>query len=237
MAQEFMEDWMQYAKDLAKAERELKIEHWVYITIEVRNPDNRSREILHVYDLPRAMLERWQWVIDWRKAKLVCKYPRKKIWVYQSAYDKRTGLQTEFNYILGRVSSAKAQITKVERNIAKYVKYMAQNDLFFNPETDEQLLKANVKLEQKKANYNEIYALLQEEVIKHKKDSTMYKLFIGFKKLGEFGSIMEAKKHADESGLSGTFNLIGDRYRDSWYVSEQQAKSIKEDENDSRKAV
>ena len=46
----------------------------------------------------------------------------------------------------------------------------------------------------------------------------MYKLFIGFKKLGEFASIMEAKKHADNSGLSGTFNLIGDRYRDSWYV-------------------
>jgi hypothetical protein len=28
MAQEKIDDWMQYAKDLAKAERELKIEHW-----------------------------------------------------------------------------------------------------------------------------------------------------------------------------------------------------------------
>lgn len=36
MAQEKMDDWMQDAKDLAKAERELKIEHWVYITFEVR---------------------------------------------------------------------------------------------------------------------------------------------------------------------------------------------------------
>ena len=237
MAQEFIEDFMQYAKDLAKAERELKIEHWVYITIEVRNPKDRSREILYIYDLPRAMLERWQWVLDWRKAKFVCKYPRKHIFVYHSYYDKRTGLQTEFNYILGKVSSAKAQITKLERNIAKCVKYRTQNDLFFNPETDEQLLKAYAKLQQKKANYNEVYAILQQEVIKHKQNNTIYKLFIGFKKLGEFGSIREAKKHADESGLSGVFNLIGDRYRDSWYVFEQQVKSLKENNNGSRTTV
>jgi hypothetical protein len=41
MAQEVMEDWMQYAKDLAKAERELKIEHWVYISFE--NPKSRQK--------------------------------------------------------------------------------------------------------------------------------------------------------------------------------------------------
>ncbi|MFR0679052.1 hypothetical protein [Dysgonomonas mossii] len=89
MAQEVMDDWMQYAKDLAKAERELKIEHWVYITFEVRD-ENRNREILHKIDLPRDMVDRWQWVIEWRKAKLICKYPRKKITVYHCAYDKRT---------------------------------------------------------------------------------------------------------------------------------------------------
>lgn len=75
MAQEVMDDWMQYAKDLAKAERELKIEHWVYITFEVRD-ENRNREILHRIDLPRDMVDRWQWLIEWRRAKLVCKYPR-----------------------------------------------------------------------------------------------------------------------------------------------------------------
>lgn len=46
----------------------------------------------------------------------------------------------------------------------------------------------------------------------------MYKLFVGFKKLGEFKTISEAKKYADNSGFTGTFNLIGDKYRDSWYV-------------------
>lgn len=46
----------------------------------------------------------------------------------------------------------------------------------------------------------------------------MYRLYIGFKLLGEFDSILEAKQFAGKSGLSGAFNLIGDNYRDSWYV-------------------
>lgn len=217
MAQEIMDDWMQYAKDLAKAERELKIEHWVYITFEVRD-ENRNREILHRIDLPRDMVDRWQWLIEWRKAKLVCKYPRKRITVYHCAYDKRTGLQTGFNFLLSKVASAKAQITKVERVIAQYIKDETQNNLFFDESTDEQLLKANAKLEKKKQNYNEAYAVLQAEAEKYKNNKDMYKLFVGFKKLGEFKTISEAKKYADDSGLSGTFNLIGDKYRDSWYV-------------------
>lgn len=183
---------MQYTKDLAKAERELKIEHWVYITFEVRD-ENRNREILHKIDLPRDMVDRWQWLIEWRKAKLVCKYPRRRVTVYHCSYDKRTGLQTGFNFLLSKVASAKAQITKVERKIAEYTTYMTQNDLFFNPETDEQLLKANAKLEKKKSNYNEAYVVLQTEAEKHKNNKDMYKLFIGFRKLGEFKTISEAK--------------------------------------------
>lgn len=51
----------------------------------------------------------------------------------------------------------------------------------------------------------------------------MYKLFIGFKKLGEFGSIFTAKQFAQNSGLWGTFNLIGvNGYRDSWHVAESE---------------
>jgi hypothetical protein len=220
MAQEKMDDWMQlqYVKDLARAERELGIEHWVYITFEIRHKDG-NREVLHKIDIPRDMLDRWRWLIEWRKAKLVCKYPRKTIKVYHCFYDKRTGLQTGFDFILGKVSAAKAQITKVERSITRYIDYKKHNDLFFNIDTDDHLLKAYGKLEQKKTNYQKIYVMLQEEVKKHKENRDRYKLFIGFNKLGEFGTISEAKKHANESGLSGVFNLIGDKYQDSWYVS------------------
>lgn len=46
----------------------------------------------------------------------------------------------------------------------------------------------------------------------------VYTLFVGFRKLGEFKSILEAKKFAQRSNLAGAFNLIGEHYRDSWYV-------------------
>jgi hypothetical protein len=55
--------------------------------------------------------------------------------------------------------------------------------------TDGQLQKAYAKLEQKKENYQKIYMMLQEEVKRHRENSNKYKLFIGFKKLGEFDSI------------------------------------------------
>lgn len=43
----------------------------------------------------------------------------------------------------------------------------------------------------------------------------MYRLYIEFRLLGEFTSIREAKKYAQNSNLSGVFNLIGDNYRDT----------------------
>lgn len=46
----------------------------------------------------------------------------------------------------------------------------------------------------------------------------MYRLYIGFRLLGKFDSIREAKQFAAESGLSGVFNLIGNNYQDAWYA-------------------
>ncbi len=45
----------------------------------------------------------------------------------------------------------------------------------------------------------------------------MYRLYIGFQKLGEFGSISEAKRFAAESEQSGMFSLIGENCHDGWY--------------------
>ena len=39
------------AKELAKAERELQIEHWVIISIEYKTKENK-RVVLFQYDLP-----------------------------------------------------------------------------------------------------------------------------------------------------------------------------------------
>ena len=56
----------------------------------------------------------------------------------------------------------------------------------------------------------------------------IYTLFVGFRKLGEFKSILEAKKYAQSCNLAGAFSLIGKHYRDSWYMSKSKIKS---DEN------
>ena len=53
------------------------------------------------------------------------------------------------------------------------------------------------------------------------KRGKMYKLFIGFRKLGEFDSILEAKQFADNSNFSGVFTLLGNNYSDKWYVSKK----------------
>lgn len=49
MAQENMDDWMEYAREYAKVQREKKIEKWVCITIEYRTTE-RQRIVLFRYD-------------------------------------------------------------------------------------------------------------------------------------------------------------------------------------------
>jgi len=61
---------------------------------------------------------------------------------------------------------------------------------------------------------------------KYSKSLTMYSLFIGFRKFGEFPTISEAKRFARDSGLSGVFSLLGDNYSDSWYVHEERGCQV-----------
>ena len=48
MAQERIDDWWEYAKDLARAERELQIERWVYISIKYKDEAGRKCR-LHLF--------------------------------------------------------------------------------------------------------------------------------------------------------------------------------------------
>lgn len=70
--QESISDWFQMAKDLAKAEKELKIEKWVQITIEYNDEVKHEPVRLFIYDLPREVYERRRWVIRWRLARFQC---------------------------------------------------------------------------------------------------------------------------------------------------------------------
>lgn len=152
MAQERMDDWMEYAREYAKAERELKIEKWVYISIEYRTKI-RDRIVLYTYDLPRKLYERRSWIIRWRVARLQCLHPKEDIHPYFSYYDRRTGLSTGFDSALSKLSAAKAQITIAERKEKEYIEYQRANNLFFDETTDEQLVIFRRKLHIKRDNH------------------------------------------------------------------------------------
>ena len=151
MAQERIDDFMQLAKDYAKAEKELEVQHWVFISIE-RTDGRCNYERLFSYDLPREVYERRRWVIEWRKARFVCQYPKENIRCYTSYYDKRLGMNTRLNEDLRRLISAKAQVTKVQRKIEEYIAYNRAHNLFFDENTDADLKKAREKLAMKIAN-------------------------------------------------------------------------------------
>lgn len=51
-----------------------------------------------------------------------------------------------------------------------------------------------------------------------------YRLYIGFRLLGEFPSIWQAKQFAQECGESDVFSLVGDDYRDSWYAANNEVE-------------
>ena len=167
MAQERMDDWWEYARELAKAERELKIEQWVFISIEYKDADGHTHR-LHSYDLPRELYEKYRWVVRWREARLQCLYPRETISGYYCYYDKRTGLKTGFNSCLSKLAAAKAQITIAERKEKDYLDYQRQNNLFFDEQTDEELIKFRIKLRTKKENYAALSEVTKTEVIKYK---------------------------------------------------------------------
>jgi hypothetical protein len=168
--QEDISDWLEEAKELAKAEREIDIEKWVIISIEYRTKDCR-RVVLCQYDLPREIYERYDWVIRWRKARFQCQYPREMIWAYTSYYDKKIGLKTDFNSCLSRLASSKAQITIAKRREQEYLTCQKQNNLFFDENTDEDLVKFRERLKRKEENYNLLYRNIEEAIKAGKSDN------------------------------------------------------------------
>lgn len=128
MAQESIDYFIQMAKYYAKAEKDLEVQKWVFVNFERK--DGHSYVRLFSYDLPREVFERRKWVIDWRKARLVCQYPKDDVRYTLHFYDKRLGLDIRLNEDLRRLISAKAQVTKVQRKIDKYVAYNKAHNLF-----------------------------------------------------------------------------------------------------------
>ena len=144
----------------------------MHLSIEYKDNDG-NRIILYKYDLPREIYERRKWVIEWRKAKLICQHPKAGINCFSSFYDKRLGNDPQLTSDLRTLISAKAQVTKVKNHIEEYVDYHKKNDLFFDEYSDPDLVKARKKLSIKIANVQEAEKRLKAKIEEIKKNKTM----------------------------------------------------------------
>ncbi len=155
--------WMQAAKDLAKAEKDLGIQKWALISFYRKNEKGEAEKIFE-YDLPREVWLKWGWVINWRRAKLICMFPRGEVYNTLSFYDKRSGYEIGIGTSLSKLISAKAQVTKVQRSIDNYISWQRRNNMFFDENTDEKLILIRKKLAIKISNAHEAEERLKSKI-------------------------------------------------------------------------
>lgn len=137
-------EFKELAKAYAKAEEELKIE--AYVAISICKKVDGEQVVLYRYDLPRQSVERWRWVINWRKAKFVCADPRSYIYTTMCFYDKTRGEMYGFGSDLSQLVALKGKITLQENRVAAYIK-ANQGNLFFDEAIDPALQKIRAKVE------------------------------------------------------------------------------------------
>lgn len=98
--------------------------------------------------------ERYRWVIRWREAKLLCQYPKKN--------------KHRFQLLAIQTYLCQSQITIAERKEQEFLQYQRQNNLFFDEQTDEQLIKFRKKLSKKRQQYTELITKIYKEAKRHK---------------------------------------------------------------------
>lgn len=148
--QENSGDLYELARDYARAETELGVRHWVFIEF-TKDAGDGSRERIFAYDLPREVYEHRPWVVRWREAALVCRFPRANVSRFCSYYDRRLGNDVRLTDDLRRLVAAKAQVSRARRRMEEYVTWYRANNLFFDEATDEELARFRAKLARKVA--------------------------------------------------------------------------------------
>lgn len=162
--QESVSDWMELAKAFDKAEKET-IQPYVVVDIE----DTTTKDLLYRYDLPRDMFWKYEWVIEWRRARYICQRPRHKISCFLTFYDKKTGLEFGFGSLLSKMTSAKSQITMLENRLAKY-KELMKEDLFFDETKDPNIAKFRCKIEAQRQKITDYENEIKNKLSKEKKN-------------------------------------------------------------------
>lgn len=166
--QESLHDYFMEAKEIARQEKSLGIEHWDSISIE-RDGDKAGEYVrLYHYDLPRQIAEKYDWVVRWRAAKLQCQYPRHGVRIYHSPYEKVMGVNIGMQKDIDTFVAAKAQYTKQKRILDDYISEQKETNMFFSEDTDQEVIRIKEKLERKKENIDLAEARLIEKVKQYK---------------------------------------------------------------------
>ena len=166
--QESLHDYFMEAKEIARQEKSLGIEHWDFISIK-RDGDKAGEYVrLYHYDLPRQIAEKYDWVVRWRAAKLQCQYPRYGVRIYHSPYKKVMGVNIGMQKDIDTFVAAKAQYTKQKRILDDYISEQKETNMFFSEDTDQEVIRIKEKLERKKENIDLAEARLIEKVKQYK---------------------------------------------------------------------
>lgn len=166
--QESLHDYYMKAKEIAKVEKNLGIEHWDNISIERESDKAGEYIILYRYDLPRHIAVNYDWVIRWRAAKFQCQYPRYYVRISHYLYRKVMGVNIGMQKDLDIFVAAKAQYTRQKRILDAYISRQKTTNMFFSEESDEEVIKIKEKLKRKKKEINLAETRLIDKVKQYK---------------------------------------------------------------------
>lgn len=158
------EYWEENNRLYDKAQKELNIQPYCEVTITRKKADGEL-EVLYTYDLPREMVWKYNWVLEWRKARFVCKYPKDHVDLRFHFYDKSSGLDIGYQTLLSQQIAAKALITKYRNLKTRYVEEK-EKELFFDPETDYILDKIDSKIRRAEQKFDEISEEVKSQTTK-----------------------------------------------------------------------
>lgn len=152
--------WQEQSRIIDNVHKELNVQPYCEVTITRKKPDG-NLEVLYVYDLPREMVWEYNWVLEWRKARFVCKYPKDHVELRFYFYDKTSGLEIGYQTLLSQKISAKALITKYRNIRSRYIEERT-GELFFDPDTDEILKKIDAKIQRAEQRFAELSAEIEK---------------------------------------------------------------------------
>lgn len=162
MAQEidFKQDFNDYEEAWKFLKKSVKHEDYVGVSIGyyrkdssyIDRIDGKAWVKLYSYDLPRAMYERWQWVVEWRVAKCKCQHPREDITSTTCYYDKKTGDNEEALAMLNQMHNHLVQLLRKTRQLED-LKEQQTKQLFLLDYDDQQIVKLQKEIERRKSEY------------------------------------------------------------------------------------